>query len=261
MQNTHKISILHQNLQQIEPINSKKSSNLHEKKNPPPSVFGHNFQSQPLTTTIGHFGQSSHSPPQAHGWELMMWTLSISWSNPMTKTHGWRPMAIPTCCWYLNINLRSQTQEKKNPKKLKIKKERYKQKHTHQEKERKSMDLKRKKKKKDTNTHQERGERKSWIWKEWRKINIQTTNTTHKLRERVKTFRVCLVGHFKQLFEYFKHTYTFFYTFFTHMYIKNTQTTLLKLLYQTPLYESEKWKERRNRKSPWQDIIGIKRKR
>ena len=184
MQNTHKISILHQNLQQIEPINSKKSSNLHEKKNPPPSVFGHGFQSQPLTTTIGHFGQSSHSPPQAHGWELMMWTLSISWSNPMTKTHGWRPMATLTCCWYFNIYLRSQTQEQKSNKiknqKRKIQREthspierkkeygsekkeeeeRYK--HSPRERGEKVMDLERMKKDKYTNyKHNTQTERES----------------------------------------------------------------------------------------------------
>ena len=39
-----------------------------------------------------------------------------------------------------------------------------------------------------------------------------------------------LVGKFKHTFEYFKQHYTHF---FTHTYIKNTQTTLLKLLCQS----------------------------
>ena len=46
-----------------------------------------------------------------------------------------------------------------------------------------------------------------------------------------------MVGHFKYTFEYFKHIYTLFHILFhPHVitYIKNTQTTLLKLFYQTP---------------------------
>ena len=42
------------------------------------------------------------------------------------------------------------------------------------------------------------------------------------------SFTAHLIGYFKHTFEYFKHTH-----FFIHMYIKNTQTTLLKLFYPT----------------------------
>ena len=43
-----------------------------------------------------------------------------------------------------------------------------------------------------------------------------------------------LVGHFKHTSKHFKHTYTYFHIFFySHIYIKNTQTALFKLLYQT----------------------------
>ena len=44
-----------------------------------------------------------------------------------------------------------------------------------------------------------------------------------------------LVGRLKLTFSHFKQNYTHFYTLFTHMYFKKLQTTLLKLLYQTPL--------------------------
>ena len=42
----------------------------------------------------------------------------------------------------------------------------------------------------------------------------------------------CLVGKFKLTFKHFKQHYVHF---FIHTYIKNIQTTLFKLLYQTPL--------------------------
>ena len=35
-------------------------------------------------------------------------------------------------------------------------------------------------------------------------------------------------------FKHFKHSYTYFHILFPHTYIKNTQTTLLNPLYQTP---------------------------
>ena len=47
--------------------------------------------------------------------------------------------------------------------------------------------------------------------------------------------RFWALAHFKPSFKHFKHAYTFFHTLFhSYIYIKNTQTTLLKFLYQTP---------------------------
>ena len=52
-------------------------------------------------------------------------------------------------------------------------------------------------------------------------------------RNYVWNLRARLVVYFKQLFEHFKYIYTHFHIFFTHTYIKNIQTTLLKLFYWT----------------------------
>ena len=49
-----------------------------------------------------------------------------------------------------------------------------------------------------------------------------------------KRIWTCLVVYFEHTFEYFKPHFTHFYTFLHSRIIKNTQITLLKLLYQTP---------------------------
>ena len=80
------------------------------------------------------------------------------------------------------------------------------------------MDLERKKKKKDTNTntntHKEK-DRKSWILKEWRKRKAQSTNTTHKPRERERGDNY---GHEKK--ERYQEKEIRFFSFFFLVYLK-----------------------------------------